>query len=181
MDSTLSTLAILSRTAAILWSTSLALGGFLPFGLHMMICPSLNHVNSLEILTDCSLRQWVALKVMTSHMSENSRELNFFHALAKKRPDDLSSNYIVKLLDTFVLQGPNGHHKCLVFELLGPTLRSMVKEEYRSRSDVDPPTILKMSEQLLYAVDFIHNNNFAHGGTNKLSTICALVHVSGTS
>jgi serine/threonine-protein kinase SRPK3 len=100
---------------------------------------------------------------MAAKVSETPRELSWFNTLASS-PEDLSSNYIVKLLDSFAIQGPNGRHRCLVFELLGPTLRTIVKEEYRDRTNIDTQAIMRMSEQLLQGVAFIHEAKFAHGG-----------------
>ncbi|KFY10315.1 hypothetical protein V491_07709 [Pseudogymnoascus sp. VKM F-3775] len=106
---------------------------------------------------------WVALKIMTAAMTETSREARWFDALAKCRSGDQSSSYIVKLLDRFVFDGPNGKHLALVFELLGPNVRSLVGSEYPDRTNIDPSTIMRMTEQLLKALAFIHQTGFAHG------------------
>jgi serine/threonine-protein kinase SRPK3 len=116
------------------------------------------------MLTRGSLHQWVALKIMTAAMTETSRELRWYDALGAWRPDSPYSKYVVRLLDHFIIEGPNGAHLVLAFELMGPNVRSIVKTEYHDRADVDPTTILKMTEQVLKALEFIHQTGFAHGG-----------------
>ncbi|KFY54919.1 hypothetical protein V497_07347 [Pseudogymnoascus sp. VKM F-4516 (FW-969)] len=119
--------------------------------------------STVWVAYDDILRQWVALKIMTSATTETSREVRWYNTLAECRPDSLASNYIAHLLDKFTIDGPNGTHLCLVFELLGPNVRSIVKSEYQDRDNIDPTTILKMSEQLLKALSFVHQTGFAHG------------------
>ena len=176
MDSTLLLLAILSTKAAILPSTSLAMGGFLPYGLHMTMCQFYNHANTLGMmLTDGSLRQWVALKIMNSKVTETSREMRWYDALGECRPNSLSSHYIAQLLDHFIIDGPNGKHLALVFELLGLNVRTIVRAEYQDRSSIDPETILRMTEQLLEALAFVHQTGFAHGGMVNYWLVSGLV------
>lgn len=72
-------------------------------------------------------------------------------------------------------EGPNGHHQCLVFELLGPTIDVIMndcgeesQEEDHVEDDVEDyeeaEDILRMSTQLLRAIAFIHRAGYAHGG-----------------
>jgi serine/threonine-protein kinase SRPK3 len=51
-----------------------------------------------------------------------------------------------------------------VFELLGPTVDAVVREIYEEEDVLEPETILRMSEQLLQAINFIHEVGYAHGG-----------------
>jgi serine/threonine-protein kinase SRPK3 len=75
-----------------------------------------------------------------------------------------ASHYIVKLLDDFVHEGPNGCHQCLVLELLGPSVEN-IANDYRVGGDrLEPETILKITTQLLQAVRSIHTLGFVHGG-----------------
>ena len=110
--------------------------------------------------------RWVSIKIMTASATVKSQELALFRSLTKLCDGNLSSRYIVQLLDEFLHQGPNGTHQCLVFELLGPTVDMII-------SDCDPfdpedipeaEVILKISEQLLNAVAFIHEAGYSHGG-----------------
>ena len=96
--------------------------------------------------------------------TKESSELRDFRSLAAHSQGSLCSKYIVQLLDEFLHRGPNGSHQCLVFELLGPSV-DIILEEYREFGDrLEPETVLRMSEQLLQGIAFIHEAGYAHGG-----------------
>jgi len=71
--------------------------------------------------------RYVALKILVSELSGSARELQILEHLDAASPTE-SSQYVTQLLSTFELQGPNGTHKCLVFEPMGPSVNSMVEE-----------------------------------------------------
>ena len=119
-------------------------------------------------LTNGSRRmRWVSIKILTVSATVESQELALFRSLTALCDGDLSSRYIVQLLDEFLHQGPNGTHQCLVFELLGPTV-DMIISTYHDLADpediLEAETTLKISEQLLNAVAFIHEAGYSHGG-----------------
>ena len=107
---------------------------------------------------------------MTADATSSSHELDILRSLAKRCNESLSSQYIVQLLDNFLHRGPNGTHQCLVFELLGPTL-DMVTSDYSDYDDpelrLEPDTVLRLSQQLLNAVAFMHEAGYGHGGTTS--------------
>lgn len=120
------------------------------------------------------LERWDSLKVATATSSESSQELTVL-----KRLKDACVGHVVELLDSFVHQGPNGTHACLVFELLGPTVDQVVSnyrdaeelgEEYR----LEPETILKITGQLLQALAAMHAAGYAHGGSAYFSSFPTL-------
>ncbi|OXV09565.1 hypothetical protein Egran_02673, partial [Elaphomyces granulatus] len=80
---------------------------------------------------------------------------------------------IVQLLDSFVHQGPNGQHQCLVFELLGPTVARIIGEYNEANETIEPRVILRMSEQLLEAIEFIHDAGMGHGAVTISSSLVA--------
>lgn len=78
--------------------------------------------------------------------------------------------HITKLLDEFEHQGPNGVHKCLVFEPMGPSVTTMVEElpqfnpRYMSMNVRYPPQMAKsILKQSLQGLAFLHKNGIAHG------------------
>jgi serine/threonine protein kinase len=109
--------------------------------------------------------------------SPGSRELQNLKHLERHSQGTLSSNYIVQLLDFFSHEGPNGVHQCLVFELLGPTVDKVLSDCRENIDKLGPETILRMSTQLLRAVNFIHSAGMCHGGEifPPLSLFCDLV------
>lgn len=92
-----------------------------------------------------------------------SRELQTLRHLEEHSQANFPT-YIVQLLDSFTHEGPNGIHQCLVFELLGPTVDKVLADYHEGRDNLCPETILRMSAQLLKAVQFIHSAGMGHGG-----------------
>lgn len=64
--------------------------------------------------------------------------------------------------------GPNGHHQCFVFELLGHSVES-IAYDYRENVDggenqLEPDVIFKIITQILQAIASIHVLGYVHGG-----------------
>ena len=93
-----------------------------------------------------------------------SHELSTLRSVAMHSKGDLGSKHIVRFLDEFLHQGPNGIHQCLVFELLGPTLDYVISEYHEFEDLLEPETILRLSEQLLQGIAFLHEVGYVHGG-----------------
>lgn len=99
-----------------------------------------------------SLSIWVSIKIKTADSSGgNDNKILALRALRKEG----TPRYIVNLLDEFTRIGPNGEHKCLVFEFLGPT---------SGGERLEPETILKLTKQMLQAVKSVHESGYVHGG-----------------
>ena len=124
----------------------------------------MNHILYLAKLINLRREQWVSIKIITADSSKQSPELRNLLSLAGYCQERLHSKYIVQLLDHFFHQGPNGTHQCLVFELLGPTVDTVVQMVHEVGDVLEPETILRISEQLLEAIAFIHEIGYAHGG-----------------
>lgn len=89
-----------------------------------------------------------------------SRELQILQNLRQKR----AARRIVQLLDCFIHQGPNGYHKCLVFELLGPSVDAVVTDYHMGGDYLAAPTILRITRHLLQVIASMHVVGYAHGG-----------------
>ncbi|KAK5043116.1 hypothetical protein LTR13_000887 [Exophiala sideris] len=81
---------------------------------------------------DGQLEQWVSIKILKADRTSQSRELQHHRALSKLAQGHLLSKHIVRLFDDFILDGPNGRHLCLVFELLAPPVDWMVTRPHIS-------------------------------------------------
>jgi serine/threonine protein kinase len=147
-------LAIHSRTAATKYTISWVGEAFPLFGLQTTESALLNQtVFCMSSLTYKRNNQWVSLKILTAESSRESRELR-----------NLTSKYIVQLFDAFTHQGPNGLHQCLVFELLGPSVDKVLTDYYDSGDTLETEDILRMTEQLLEAIQSILDAGMGHGG-----------------
>ncbi|RDW61130.1 uncharacterized protein DSM5745_10628 [Aspergillus mulundensis] len=122
---------------------------------------------------------YVAVKISVSETGCDSvvQELNVLKELAS-RP--AYSQYVVRLIENFELDGPNGTHCCLVFELLGPSVPDMIDMRF---SDGRLPGALAkaITKQALLGLDFLHQQKIAHGDLhtrNLAFSIDAMENVS---
>ena len=122
--------------------------------------------------------RWVSIKILTADATTDAGELGILRSLAKLCKGSLGSKCIVQLLDEFSHQGPNGTHQCLVFELLGPTVDMVTSDYYSVYSDpeesLEPDIVLKISEQLLKAIAFMHEAGYVHGGRISYEMLAVL-------
>jgi serine/threonine-protein kinase SRPK3 len=105
----------------------------------------------------------VALKVVVSKASPENRESRILRDLSRNNSSHPGRKHIVQLLDDFSHTGPHGTHTCLVFELLGPSVSTVVEETF---ADGRLPGVLagRVCKELLLAVDFLHEQGIGHGG-----------------
>ncbi|KAH6846962.1 kinase-like domain-containing protein [Chaetomium sp. MPI-CAGE-AT-0009] len=139
--------------------------------------------STVWLARDESLERWVSLKITTAESTKSSQELLIHQALHKALA---KPHHLVQLLDSFVHQGPNGEHQCLVFELLGPTVDYTVADYYRGDDPESLPAtiVLRITRQLLQTLAALHRAGYAHGdisGANVAFTARALSELSPES
>lgn len=110
----------------------------------------------------------------------SSSEARVLHHLSQIAPVEAAS-FFTQLLDDFTLDGPNGTHRCLVFEPMGPSVNSMVEElpQFRPRrwemKVRYPPVMAKtILKQGLQGLEFLHRHNIAHGDFQPGNMLFAL-------
>ncbi|KND91013.1 Serine/threonine-protein kinase SRPK, partial [Tolypocladium ophioglossoides CBS 100239] len=113
--------------------------------------------------------RYVALKILVSEISASTNELRILHHIAQVAPAE-GARHITQLLDEFEHRGPNGIHRCLVFEPMGPSVDSMVEElpQFKPRQlgmkvRYSPQMAKSILKQSLQALAFLHENGIAHG------------------
>lgn len=106
-----------------------------------------------------------ALKILSAECygaGNDTFEREILTHLRKGDRSQLGYAYVCHLIDDFQHQGPNGSHICLVFELMGETLRSFGAWFLESR--VPTSVMRRFTIQLLLAVDYAHETDIIHTG-----------------
>ncbi|EWG44697.1 CMGC/SRPK protein kinase [Fusarium verticillioides 7600] len=112
--------------------------------------------------------RYVALKILVSDEAEHSQEVEVLHHLAKVAPFE-SGQQITQLLAEFEHKGPNGTHKCLVFEPMGPSVNQMILElakggtKWPSEIRYPPQTVKRILRESLKGLAFLHKHGISHG------------------
>lgn len=113
-------------------------------------------------------------------MSGSTTELRILRHITEVAPAE-GARHITQLLDEFEHRGPNGIHKCLVFEPMGPSVNTMVEElpQFKPRrwemKVRHPPQMAKsILKQSLQSLTFLHENGIAHGDFQPGNMLFAL-------
>ena len=117
---------------------------------------------------------WVAVKVMMADSTSKDLEMNQ-HLQKALGPEGCSP--IVPLLDSFSLDGPNGHHLCLVFAVSGPSLASIRRRLIKIRPDVTRSLALK----LVKALEKIHEAGVVFGDLSAANVLLKSVDIKDLS
>lgn len=97
------------------------------------------------------------MKVVKSakHYTETARdEIKLLERVAEADPTCVGAQYVTAIVDHFMVQGPNGHHVCMTFEVLGENLLSLIKK-YKNRG-VPIKIVKQISKQALLGLDYLH-------------------------
>lgn len=81
-------------------------------------------------------------------------EIKLLERVVQANPDAPGRKYVVELLDHFVHRGPNGLHVCMVFEVLGENLLSVIKR-YNHRG-IPIHLVRQIIHQVLMGLDYMH-------------------------
>ena len=98
-------------------------------------------------------QRYYAVKVMCADAGDD-RELETMQQLSNR---GITNAYIVTLVDSFSVTGPNGSHQCLVYPLLGPSVKRTLKILPESSGG-------RVCRQIASGVEFLHENGICHGG-----------------
>jgi serine/threonine protein kinase len=132
------------------------------------------------------MNTYVALKVTTAKSSTTEHESNILEHLSREDIQHPGKKHVMTLLDSFEHQGPNGLHRCLAFDVMGPStstmfenlppkLRTLLSEPGEPvigndlHRDADKrgryPLWMAKSilRQTLLGIDFLHKNGISHG------------------
>src|ERR1700733_809505 len=141
--------------------------------------------STVWLIHDDTVSKYLSLKILTAYASQSSEdgshryhELEVLKHLRGRFDENENGNqYVVRMLDQFnhQLEGLNGLHRCIVTELLGPSLASDIEGLY---DEIFPPNVAKRFVfQVALGVQYLHKRKVVHGGHAREPTvmICALM------
>ncbi|KAF7307321.1 Protein kinase [Mycena indigotica] len=119
--------------------------------------------STIWLVRDSTSTNYASLKILEARRSESPTELHVLeHLEATFDAQDEGSKHVVRMLDHFLHQGPNGIHLCIVQELLGPSLALDVKL-FWAISYLPESTSSRLVGQLILAVAYLHKRGIAQG------------------
>ncbi|KAF8990019.1 kinase-like domain-containing protein [Cyathus striatus] len=123
--------------------------------------------STIWLVEDLLLKCFASLKVLSANSSANSSELSISRHLQQQQEKGDShpgKDHVIRIFDTFVIQGPNGTHHCIVTEILGINLNEKVEDFYGNNHDHFPPDVTKkLAAQVALGVAYLHKCGIIHG------------------
>ncbi|XP_030381921.1 SRSF protein kinase 2-like [Scaptodrosophila lebanonensis] len=115
------------------------------------------HFSTVWMCHDSQTHRYCAVKVVKSaeHFTETARdEIRLLKNIDKSNWHPLRSR-LIELMDNFHISGENGTHQCIVFEVLGDNLLTLIQ---RSRYRGLPLyNVKQIARQVLEGLAFLHN------------------------
>jgi serine/threonine-protein kinase SRPK3 len=109
--------------------------------------------------------RYVALKILAARLSHDCPEVEIPRRL-RESEDHEGKAFVMSMLDHFWIDGPNGHHLCVVSEVGGPSIKQfndcpgLTSGSRRLRGAV----ARKVASQATEGLAYIHSTGTVHGG-----------------
>ncbi|KAI1774311.1 kinase-like domain-containing protein [Hypoxylon cercidicola] len=107
--------------------------------------------------------KWKAVKVMAAACSSRGNEEKIYSYLRNQcTSKELEENHITVPSEQFWIEGPNGHHLCLVMPVLGWTVSDwrMAQKDFLEETNIHAKEACR---QIVKAMNFLHSHGICHG------------------
>ncbi len=111
-------------------------------------------------------QSYVSLKILVADASNSCNELHIHDHLNENSIVHSGSSHTIRLLDHFTIEGPNGSHVALVYELAGPSLRPLYGRggQPGGHRRLQGSLARKIASQASQALAYLHDSGVVHGG-----------------
>ncbi|KAL7919270.1 kinase domain-containing protein [Trichoderma austrokoningii] len=113
---------------------------------------------TIWLCRDILENRYVSVKVLSAETPLNCKELQILEAITTTAVAHKGREFVVQLLDHFIVDGPNGKHWCLVTKVAGDRLARKPGLPY---NELDWPRVASL--QVAEALAFLHTLGIAHG------------------
>ncbi|KAI9317767.1 kinase-like domain-containing protein [Dichotomocladium elegans] len=122
------------------------------------------HFSTVWLVLDQKTGRHYAMKVVKSakHYTETALdEIKLLEKVTTSDPTEIGHSYVTSINDHFKVQGENGSHVCMTFEVLGENLLALIKR-YKYRG-IPLKLVKQISKQMLLGLDYLHR-------------VCGIIH-----
>ena len=134
----------------------------------------------LASIVDNDQTSYVALKIITGGCSsEDNNELKIHAHLKQKAEQGQKVSSVAALLDSFWIEGPNGKHLCLAFELSGPSIASL--SYHWGTRKIRPDVVRDLASQSAKSLQELHAAGVVYGDLSAANILFRLIDIKDWS
>jgi serine/threonine protein kinase len=118
----------------------------------------------------------------------SATEVSIFKRIGEAALTDPMAKHVMMLLDNFQHSGPNGTHRCFVFEPMGSTAASMVNKlpenrikPFHERARYPKWMAKLILKHALLGLVFLHRNNIVHGDLQPGNLLFSISDINSLS
>jgi serine/threonine-protein kinase SRPK3 len=126
--------------------------------------------STVWLVRDEAQGSFASLKILRADASEHSSgtELDVLRCSAAGAGD--GKRFVLQYIDSFVHQGPNGEHLCVVTEVSGPNLVAILFE-ITPHNTIPVEVARSYVGQVAQGVEYLHSCGIVHGGELSLLVV----------
>lgn len=115
--------------------------------------------STVWLCRDTSESKYVSLKVLSAEIPTDCKELQILKKITFSNSPPKGREFVLQLLDNFIINGPNGKHLCIVTVVAGDRL---ARKSGLPHGSFEWPR--RISLQVAHALGYLHRLKIAHGG-----------------
>ena len=135
--------------------------------------------STVWLARDKVLQKYIALKIKEAGISKSHNELEILNHISKYKSDHPGRIYSAAslLLRHFWIDGPNGRHLALVFQVCGPSISRLFDWNLRLRTYLARRIAVQVTQGLAY----LHSSGICHGDLTAENVLFQLTNFDAWS
>ncbi|KAG6871186.1 hypothetical protein C0992_011547, partial [Termitomyces sp. T32_za158] len=118
--------------------------------------------STVWLARDKELNRFVAMKFIIASAPAESSEIRILHHIRAAGHQHPGRKFVTTLLDDFEVESANGRHRCLITEVIGPSVGQV---RFQQPGNILPTSIArKVASQTAQGLAFLHSCGVVHGG-----------------